>query len=96
MTTNKAGQRMLDTERVAHRKYLARWSELRDRGEGLVVIDRVEHRQQWAAWKAYFRAQGLAMLADMMDDTHQRTVPTDWPADFDLIGTPVMERRHAD
>lgn len=86
----------LDRERTAHRVYSSRWADLRAQGAKAVVIDRRGHPEQWAAWLAYFQSKGLAMLVDMMENGHERTVPTMWPHDFDLDVTPVMDRRHVD
>jgi hypothetical protein len=87
---------VLDRERKAHHVYSSRWAALRALGNLPVVISRREHPEQWQAWHSYFKAQGLTMLLDMMDNGHERTVPTWWPHDFDLDVAPHRDRRQAD
>ena len=87
----------LDRERSAHRVYSSRWAALRAQGEKPVVISRRDHPEQWRAWFAYFQGKGLQMLVDMMENGHERTVPTWWPHDFDLdFVAPMKDRRHVD
>lgn len=85
-----------ERQRQAHRVYSSRWANLRAEGAKPVVIDRQGQPEQWRAWHGYFQSKGLAMLVEMMDNGHERTVPTDWPHDFDGDAPTVMERRHAD
>jgi len=86
----------LDREKAAHRVYSRRWADLRATGARPFVINRREHPQQWQAWFAYFQSKGLAMLVDMMENGHERTVPTMWPHDFDLDIEPAKDRRQVD
>lgn len=74
----------LDRERKEHRVYAARIADLRAQGEKLIVINRREHPEQWRAWHDWFKGKGLMMLVELMDNGHERTVPTWWPHDFDL------------
>lgn len=89
-------QEQFDNERRAHRIYAAGIADLRAQGGKPVVINRREHPEQWKAWLAYFQSKGLAMLVEMMDNGHERTVPTWWPHDFDVDVDQHKDRRLVD
>lgn len=74
-----------EAQRLATRRYFARWKDWQAQGNAPVVITRREQPQHWQAWRAYYRANGLQMLIEMMDDRSEKTVPCLSPADFDTV-----------